>query len=101
MAYDGALRLSARAKELADYPVLTKSGITSGIASLLCFFGERRGSGLRARTSGAKRRRADDRPVPETSEEARGTSNAGFIRPSSWFREQGERWDSARFLGHL
>ena len=30
-SYDGALRLLARAKELADYPVLTKSGIIVGL----------------------------------------------------------------------
>jgi lipoic acid synthetase len=30
-AYDGALTLLARAKELADYPVLTKSGIIVGL----------------------------------------------------------------------
>ena len=30
-SYDGALRLLARAKEIADYPVLTKSGIIVGL----------------------------------------------------------------------
>ena len=30
-SYDGALRLLARAKEVADYPVLTKSGIIVGL----------------------------------------------------------------------
>jgi lipoic acid synthetase len=30
-SYDGALRLLARSKELADYPVLTKSGIIVGL----------------------------------------------------------------------
>jgi lipoyl synthase len=30
-SYDGALRLLARAKEIADYPILTKSGIIVGL----------------------------------------------------------------------
>ena len=57
--YDGALALLRRAKEIADYPVLTKSGIIVGLGETNDEVVETMRD-LRAQ----RRRRRHDRPVP-------------------------------------
>ena len=71
-SYDGALWLLARAKELADYPVLTKSGIIVGLGETNDEVVETLRD-LRA----ARRRRRHDRPVPPAFGEARGDRPLG------------------------
>ena len=65
-SYDGALRLLRRAKEVADYPVLTKTGIIAGLGEsneeIVDTMRE-----LRA----TRRRRRHDRPVPPAVRTAR------------------------------
>ena len=84
-SYDGALALLRRAKEIADYPVLTKSGIIVGL-------GERtRRSSRHARPARQRGRRRHDRAVPETERTSTPRSTAGSIPDEfRWFREQGE-----------
>ena len=65
-SYDKALRLLARAKEVAAYPLLTKSGIIVGL-------GETNDEVVDTMRDlrDARRRRRDDRPVPAAVAEAR------------------------------
>ena len=65
-SYDKALWLLRRAKELADYPVLTKSGIIVGMGETNDEVVETMRD-LRA----PRRRRRDDRPVPPAVGQAR------------------------------
>ena len=76
--YDKALWLLARAKEVADYDVLTKSGIIVGL-------GETNDEVVETMRDlrDARRRRRHDRPVPPAVVEARARSTAGCIRTSS------------------
>ena len=77
-SYDGALELLRRAKQIAPYPVLTKSGIIVGPRG-----DERRGGGDDGRPARPRRRRRHDRPVPAAIEQATPRSTAGCIRTSS------------------
>ena len=74
-SYDGALWLLARAKELADYPVLTKSGIIVGLGETNDEVVETMRD-LRA----TRRRRRHDRPVPAAEREARDDRPLGAPR---------------------
>ena len=84
-SYDKALWLLRRVKELADYPVLTKSGIIVGARR-----DERRGRRDDARPARARRRRRHDRPVPPAS--PKHATIDRWVHPDEfrWFREQGE-----------
>ena len=84
--YDRALWLLARAKEVADYPVLTKSGIIVGLGETNDEVVETLRD-LRA----ARRRRRHDRPVPAAVRRSTRRSTAGCIPDEfRWLREQGE-----------
>ena len=74
-SYDKALWLLQRAKEIADYPVLTKSGIIVGL-------GETNDEVVRddARPARARRRRRHDRPVSAAELEARADRPVGAPR---------------------
>ena len=84
-SYDKALWLLQRAKEIADYDVLTKSGDHRRPRR-----DERRGGRDDARPARARRRRRDDRPVPAAEPEAREIDR--WVHPDEfrWLREQGE-----------
>src|SRR5215208_6417528 len=73
-SYDKALWLLERAKELADYRVLTKSGIIVGLGET------NEGRGDDARPAGARRRCRHDRAVPPTECEARDDRPLGASR---------------------
>ncbi len=74
-SYDGALALLSRAKEIADYPVLTKSGIIVGLGETNDEVVETMRD-LRA----TRRRRRHDRPVPPAELEARDDRPLGAPR---------------------
>jgi lipoic acid synthetase len=84
-SYDGALRLLARAKELADYPVLTKSGIIVGL-------GETNGEVVDT----MRDLRAHDVDVVTIGQylqpSARHATIDRWVHPDEfhWFKEQGE-----------
>ena len=85
-SYDKALWLLARAKELADYPVLTKSGIIVGLGETNDEVVETMRD-LRAQRRG----RGHDRPVPPAARRSTRRSTAGCIPDEfRWMREQGE-----------
>ncbi len=77
-SYDKALWLLERAKEVADYPVLTKSGIIVGL-------GETNDEVVETMRDlrGTRRRRRDDRPVPAAVDRSTRRSTAGSTRTSS------------------
>ena len=76
--YDRALWLLARAKEVADYPVLTKSRDHRRARR-----DERRGRRDDARSARERRRRRHDRPVPPAVARSTRRSTAGCTRTSS------------------
>ena len=81
-SYDKALWLLQRAKEIADYPVLTKSGIIVGL-------GETNGEVVESmRELRPRCRRRDDRPVPAAELEARADRSLGAFRSSYRADEQ-------------
>ncbi len=84
-SYDGALRLLRRAKELADYPVLTKSGIIVGLGEtndeVVETLRDLRGNGVDVVTIGQYLQpSAKHAPIDR------------WVHPDEfrWFREQGE-----------
>ena len=85
-SYDGALYLLRRAKEVADYPVLTKSGIIVGLGETNDEIVETMRD-LRA----PRRRRRHDRPVPAAVAASTSTIDR-WVHPDEfrWLREQGE-----------
>ncbi len=84
-SYDGALALLARAKELADYPVLTKSGIIVGLGEtndeVVDTLRDLRAHGVDVVTIGQYLQ-----PSPKHADIDR------WVHPDefAWFREQGE-----------
>ena len=84
-SYDKALRLLARAKEIADYPVLTKSGIIAGLgetnAEVVETMRDLRAHGVDVVTIGQYLQ-----PSPKHASIDR------WVHPDEfrWFREQGE-----------
>ena len=91
-SYDRALWLLRRAKEVADYAVLTKSGIIVGLGETNDEVVETMRD-LREQ----RRRRGHDRPVPPAVLEARARSTAGCTRTSSaGSRSRARRSASAR-----
>ena len=92
--YDGSLSLLARVKELAAYPLLTKSGIIVGL-------GERNNeSSRRCAISCSWCRRRHDRPVPASANTPL-RSTAGFIRRVRLACEQAKRSARLVFAGPL
>ena len=93
-SYDGALRLLARAKEIADYPVLTKSGIIVGL-------GETNDEVVET----MRDLRAHDVDVVTIGQYLQPSAKHAVDRPLGapdefrWFREQGE--DARLRLGLL
>jgi lipoic acid synthetase len=84
-SYEGALRLLARAKELADYPVLTKSGIIVGLGEtneeVVETMGDLRAHGVDVVTIGQYLQPSRDHaPIDR------------WVHPDEfrWLREQGE-----------
>jgi lipoic acid synthetase len=84
-SYDGALRLLARAKEIAEYPVLTKSGVIVGLGEtndeVVETMRDLRGHGVDVVTIGQYLQ-----PSPKHAPIDR------WVHPDEfrWFREQGE-----------
>ena len=84
-SYDGALRLLGRAKELASYPVLTKSGIIVGLGErndeVVETMGELRAHGVDVVTIGQY-----------LQPSAKHATIDRWVHPDEfeWFREQGE-----------
>jgi lipoic acid synthetase len=84
-SYDGALALLARAKELADYPVLTKSGIIVGLGErneeVVDTLGDLREHGVDVVTIGQY-----------LQPSAKHAKIDRWVHPDefAWFREQGE-----------